>query len=513
MKSLANKTGTLLRDNSSNPMIEDCAGVFRKAGFSDDRISLFQKNAISVLNDYSDSLGEGGEIRYRIAKTLLHLVLYVVIPGECINPFAIGKDAERRNYESIINLNLNTEGTRLSHKYAFGRNIISVSIPLSERKRSFLKDPMLMSVILGVVCGLICRQLPQEANSFILDEIATPVTSLILNMISGIKGPVIFISMTTSIIALDNINQLTNLGFKIIRRFVVATLFMIAVSIGVSAIIIRHFSDGNVTFKYDKLIGMILDIVPTNLIEPFLNNTTPQLVVLGFLLGIALLLLGDKVTELKKTLVQIDEWAMSAMRIVLIVTPAIPFLSIMSVIAGGKSGELLKGWKFVVATYIVFTICLIVKAVKTSIATKISIRDFWKKGKSIIALAFTTGSNSAPLKKAYEISEEEFNIKPEFTSFWMPMCSAMLSPKTTVNLVIATFMMASIAGVPVSSSFLLVMVIVTLELSLASPGAASAWTILFETLSLPTDYVGLFVAYRNPYHQLYCGLYRRILSA
>ena len=36
----------------------------------------------------------------------------------------------------------------------------------------------------------------------------------------------------------------------------------------------------------------------------------------------------------------------------------------------------------------------------------------------------------------------------------------------------------------------------TLELSLASPGTTSAWTIVFESLALPTGYVGLLTAYR-----------------
>jgi hypothetical protein len=37
---------------------------------------------------------------------------------------------------------------------------------------------------------------------------------------------------------------------------------------------------------------------------------------------------------------------------------------------------------------------------------------------------------------------------------------------------------------------------VTLELSMASPGTTSAWAIMFETLSMPTSYVGLFTVYR-----------------
>ena len=100
------------------------------------------------------------------------------------------------------------------------------------------------------------------------------------------------------------------------------------------------------------------------------------------------------------------------------------------------------------------------------------------------------------MKKAYEVSEKELHIKPEFSSFWIPMCSAMLSPKTTIYLVIATLMVAEMTGMAVTTSFLLVLIIVTLELSIASPGTTSAWTIMFETLGMPTSYVGLFTVYR-----------------
>ena len=111
-------------------------------------------------------------------------------------------------------------------------------------------------------------------------------------------------------------------------------------------------------------------------------------------------------------------------------------------------------------------------------------------------LSLGTASNTAPLKKAYEITEKDFNINPEFNSFWIPMCTSMLSSKTTVNVVVAAFMMAAITGTPVSHTFLAILIIVTLELSIASPGTASAWTIIFGTLGMPTSYVGLFTAYR-----------------
>ena len=42
---------------------------------------------------------------------------------------------------------------------------------------------------------------------------------------------------------------------------------------------------------------MILGVVPTNLIDPFLKNNTAQLVILGLLIGAGVLVLGDSVPE------------------------------------------------------------------------------------------------------------------------------------------------------------------------------------------------------------------------
>lgn len=493
---IVNKKCVLSDDNSKSPIFYDCNSMFRAAGFSDDQTALFMNKVVGVLDDYAELLGSGTEINYTIARTFFRLVLYVFIPGQNFNPFLSGKGARERSFENMLSLNLNNDEIHLTHKYGLGLNIINIGIPLSERKKGFLSDPTVLAVITGIICGLICQHLPSQINKLIVDEIASPLMTQLLKLLAGIMGPVIFISMTSSIVALDNVEELTSLGFRMIRRFALTTLFLIALSMIISEPFFKHVSGGNVSISADKLIDMTVDLLPTNLIQPFLDNKTPQLVIMGFILGVALLLMGDKATELKKLLIQIDEWAMTTMRIVLFIVPAIPFLSIMTAIAGGNGKNLLGGWKFVAAVYIVFTVAVVVKAVKTSLVTRIGISTYWKKMKPVIMISFTTGSTTVPLKKFYEISKEDLNIKPEFSSFWIPMSSAMLSPKTTINLVIAAFMVAQIAQVNVTESFLVVLIILTLELSLASPGTTSAWTILFETLAMGTNYVGLLAAYR-----------------
>ena len=60
-------------------------------------------------------------------------------------------------------------------------------------------------------------------RAFILDNIASPLQSKILALISGVMGPVVFISMASAIIALDSVEDLTNF---LVKYFQGACIFL-----------------------------------------------------------------------------------------------------------------------------------------------------------------------------------------------------------------------------------------------------------------------------------------------
>ena len=196
------------------------------------------------------------------------------------------------------------------------------------------------------------------------------VGDIVLALIAGITGPVIFLSLITSITSLGSISRLTDLGFKIMWRFIKCTLFIIAVSIAVSLLFYRAFGAGELQFDPQQLVSMLLKLIPTNIIAPFLNNNTPQLVILGLLLGAGLLLLEDRVANLTATLRSLKEWASSVMRIVFTLTPVIPFVSLFKTFSNGKASVLLDGWQFIVAIFASLVICCLFKLVKTSLRCK-----------------------------------------------------------------------------------------------------------------------------------------------
>ena len=209
-----------MKDNRENAIVLNSAQALKKAGFPDSSIERFNDDAVSLLNDYAELFGEGTAVTYSIRRRLVKIELRLWISGENYDPFTNGDGAVERTENRVLRLNLNTETTSVSHSYFAGRNMISVDIPLTEKRRKLVKDPMIWAVIMGVIAGIICQHLPENVSNVIVNDLFSPVMSIILDLLAGIMGPVIAISMTAAIIELDSINDLTDLGFKIMRRFV-----------------------------------------------------------------------------------------------------------------------------------------------------------------------------------------------------------------------------------------------------------------------------------------------------
>ena len=234
----------------------------------------------------------------------------------------------------------------MSYNYIAGKNIITIFSPAIRRHELTIKSPILWALFLGLVAGMICRRLPEGVGRFLIDDLASPVFSVVIGMMTGIMGPLIFVSMVLSISSLGSINKLTDLGGRIIWRFVGITLLVMAVSVAVSLCFYHVFGTDTTRFQSGTVVSMLLDVFPRNLFSPFLENNTPQLVVMGFVMGAALLMLGDRANVLNSCLNQVGGWLKNTSYLIYRLTPLIPFISVFKLTANGQGKALLDGWEF-----------------------------------------------------------------------------------------------------------------------------------------------------------------------
>ena len=175
------------------------------------------------------------------------------------------------------------------------------------------------------------------------------------------------------------------------------------------------------------------------------------------------------------------------MKLVFVLTPVIPFISLFKAFANGKAQILLEGWEFIVGVFATLVICCLIKLIKVSLRCRLPILVLLKKTMPMASLAFTAGSENATLNIQIEHSRGKLGINQTFSDFWIPMSHAIFKPRTTIHLVIPPFLIAKSTGMPISQLFLMVLIVTVLELSIASSGITSAWTILFAALELPME--------------------------
>ena len=495
----------LQESNLGCSALADSLALLEKHEFPDDEIARFTERVVRILDNCSEHFGAGTQFQYMVSKLLGRVRLRIVVRGGRYNPMSDEEDTIDSISEFVTQLFLRDRSSYVSFRRFQGRNIISVYSAVKTRRKLSFKSPLLWAIMLGMICGLICQHLPENVSAFLVDGLAEPIGSKVLALIAGVTGPVIFLSLITSITSLGSISRLTDMGFKIMRRFIKCTLFIIGVSIAVSMLFYSAFGAGAIQFSLDQLVSMLLNLIPTNIIAPLLNNDTPQLVIMGLVLGAALLLLEDRVANLIPALRSVQEWSMSIMKLVLVLTPLIPFTSIFMAFATGKTQILLDGWEFIVGVIVTLAICCLFKLVKVSLKCRIRIPVLLKKTLPMASLAFTAGSENATLNMQMEHSRNDLGIRQTFSDFWIPMSHAMFKPRTTIHLVIPPFLISKAMGMPISQTFLLVLIMTVLELSVASSGITSAWTILFAALGLPMEYVGLYVIYKVFTTNIACG--------
>ena len=493
---ISTKTCTLSTSDCKEKVYADCREMLKKYKFSDDEIALYIAEINDIIGIYRKKFGEDQQIEYLVRKRFHRIECSLIIEGEKVGPYDEETESStRRMTEKALKPLLVNKTDQISYIYSIGRNFVIVSSPEIQAK-SIWKSPILWSIILGIAVGILCYHLPVKVNSLIIDDILSPVFSITIGVITGIMAPVILISMITSVSALQSINDLTNLGFKIIGQFIISICSVMLVGIALTLIFYHNFGVTSMDFQPGNLVELILGIIPTDVVSPLATGNAPQLVVLGVFFGAALLLLGNRVDGLKDTLGQINAWIMTAMGMAMVICPVLPFISIATMIARGEWMTLLKGWEFIVLSYLIATVCGLIKLLVVCLKYKVKFGVLWKKLWPMISASFASGNNTTMLKMEYEISKNELGIKPEFSSFWIPMSQALLNPRQTINMIIPPILIMKYIGSPMSLSFLLVYALLLLELSIASPGTTAGWTIMFAALGLPSEYVGTFMMYK-----------------
>jgi Na+/H+-dicarboxylate symporter len=153
-----------------------------------------------------------------------------------------------------------------------------------------------MGIILAIGLGLLTGHL----NISFLNQTASTISQIFINLLKLISAPIIFLSILSTISGMESVRDFKFLGKKIVKytflttyiaSFIAFVLFLLLDPANTVAAI----HEDKKIIDFDKgYLGYLIQAIPSNIIQPFSENHVIGVLFLAILFSVASLALPDK---------------------------------------------------------------------------------------------------------------------------------------------------------------------------------------------------------------------------
>ncbi|MBR1805320.1 MAG: cation:dicarboxylase symporter family transporter [Selenomonadaceae bacterium] len=475
----------------------DSTGVPRK-----DKLKICVLLEESLLR-YQETFGETQEFEFLTRKWFGTPRVSIKIKSKPFNPLEYDDD-EQIFSENVMHNLLNYEKARVIYRYESGFNEIQAFSPREIKNLKIPGGSNTISILFAVIFASIAGNFSPETQNLIVN-IINPILNTLFGAIIAANIPFVFVSIVASICAMENMVTLNTIGTTVLLRFVKITLFIVVVTIFISEMffpVVNFSFDGQISASNSdetaKIFNLLLSIVPQNIIEPFLKGNILQIVILALMTGVCVTILGDRVTDFKKIIVESKQIVFKMISIVLKLIHVVIFLSIVKILLIYSFEDFVSLWKIILANYLAFIIVPAAMILRISVKHGVKIADFMRKIYPACLITFTTGSGSASMPKNLEICKQKLGIKENLCDFYIMLSHSLCPTTMTISIIIYAFFAAEFSGVEMTISQLIIVALLSIQFAIATPnengGIIATMTLLLTQFGFSMDSIGLMMA-------------------
>lgn len=473
--------------------------------------TLIAEEAIaSMVAHASDT----GTLKVNVKKILGSITFEISAPGDYYDlskemanaNIANDTDSSEDALAVIRNLLLKTLADDLKYNHKNGYNHIRIVIEKSKKKFLYLT---LASLIVGAALGLLLSMFaPKAVNNVLNGYIFSPIKTMYLNSLKIIVAPVVFFSIVTSLSGFTDLSELGKIGGRTLYMYMFTTVMAVIVGIvsffllkpggeGLSALMASTAGASNAMKTDVSFLNMIIDIVPSNFLWPFLNNTMPQLIFIAVLCGISVGLIG-KYSEILKSLFEaLNELFKVIMSMIIKFMPIAVFCSTASMMIS-LGVDMLLSILGMFGTFVFGIICmLIIYCLLMLIVGRLDPIPFMRKYSPYMLQIFSLASSNAAIPLNMEACSERLGVNGKVYNLSIPLGATINMDGMCIQLMVFALAIANAYGVQITGSNLLMLAFTVIILTVGAPGMPGAGiiclTVLLEQLNVPTEVVSLFM--------------------
>jgi Na+/H+-dicarboxylate symporter len=331
-----------------------------------------------------------------------------------------------------------------------------------------------------------------------------PVSNIFLRLIRSIIAPLIFATLVYGIAGSGDLKRMGRIGLKAIVYFEVVTT--VALFLGLAAVnLVRPGAGMKLTVSAAEPTiaqaiptpgSTIEHVFPDSIIDAMARGDVLEIVVFAFLFGAACAAIGAKAKPVVAFCESLAEVMFRYTNYVMYIAPLGVAAAIAVTVAGKGSGVLLGLGKLILTMYAAQIVFVVVVLGSVVAIFRIPPAAFFRAVRAPFLIAFSTASSEAALPLALE-NMEQFGVPRHIVAFVLPTGYSFNLDGSTLYLSLASVFIAQAAGVDLTFSQQLLMM---LTLMLTSKGVAgvprAALVILAGTLAsfhLPMEGVAVLL--------------------
>ncbi|MCE2981968.1 MAG: dicarboxylate/amino acid:cation symporter, partial [Parachlamydia sp.] len=150
-----------------------------------------------------------------------------------------------------------------------------------------------LAIVLGIGCGFI-----QDAFIY---KVAETVSQIFINLLKLVSLPIIFLSIVSTASGMENMQEIKHLGQKVVKYTLLTTV--IAATVALSLFILIDPVRGHIAvatgmqneaISSPSYLSFFIQIVPSNIVQPFIENNVISVLFLALLLSFAVVSLPSQ---------------------------------------------------------------------------------------------------------------------------------------------------------------------------------------------------------------------------
>lgn len=511
--------------NLTNEEIEsavaECVSVYEK--YAKKRAADKVKLALSieeVLLRMRECSDENTPCRIRLNKSFSEITFIFKQKGKQFPKPDAKDETEELAYDILSLMELHPKLYYDAH-----RNVNTVVLPAKQKPRqNSAIYSTAIAVALAIACYLIVAVHPDSVQTVISEDFTIPIFNKMIAIITTVATPLIFFSVINGISEIGDISAVGSIGVKFLNGVFNTYLLAGITFSALCAFAYSMSSAGSVAsvgFVKD-LVQLVLDIVPDNLLNPFVVDNDLQVVTVSVFIGVVLILMRKKADPVKSVIHLLSDITNKMMGLALKLVPPIVFLGIFNMLCSDMSG--FSRMYIVVIVFVVGSaVPVLYLVLRTRFTFKVPIKILFKKQLPTTMINLTTSSQVSALPENMICCIHKFGIDKKLVNFGLPLGIVIYMPCGAIFLGSTVWALSDLAGVQLGITQLILTMVLAIIIGIAAPpipgSALAVLPMMMSVSGIPQSVfpvaviLGTVLGYFLPLFNGYCLQLELLLTA